>query len=143
MLSPVALAQQQAGGTWSQLFSYGWLQNRYPVLGLILWYVFILLLGLLMYPIVRYALPGLGDKGYPAARALGLVLLGLFLLAGWLRRLARHAAHDPGRLPTAGRRRPDPGLEAAHGTVARMELAPAVLPDDRRAVSAHSSSLIC
>ena len=34
-----------------------------------------------MYPIVRYALPGLGDKGYPAARALGLVLLGYF---SWL-----------------------------------------------------------
>jgi YYY domain-containing protein len=76
MLSPVTLARQQAGGTWSQLFSYQWIQNRYPVAGLILWYLFFLALGLLTYPIIRFAFPGLGDKGYPVARVLGLVLLG-------------------------------------------------------------------
>ncbi|HUH97860.1 MAG TPA: DUF2298 domain-containing protein [Anaerolineales bacterium] len=82
MLSPDKLAQQQAGGTWSQLFSYDWLQNRYPILGLIIWYLFILFLGLLAYPIVRLALPGLGDKGYPLSRALGLILLGFASWAG-------------------------------------------------------------
>ncbi len=76
MLSPMAWAQQQAGGTWSQLFNYNWIQNRYPAVGLIIWYLFILVLGLLTYPIVRLALPGLGDKGYPLARALGLILFG-------------------------------------------------------------------
>ena len=81
MLSSASLATQQAGGTWSQLFSYDWLQNRFPVLGLLLWYLFILLLGLLVYPILRLALPGLGDKGYPLSRVLGLVLLGYF---SWL-----------------------------------------------------------
>jgi len=74
MLPADKLAQQQAGGTWSQLFSYDWIQNRYPVLGLIFWYLFIFVLGLLAYPIVRLALPGLGDKGYPLARAFGLIL---------------------------------------------------------------------
>ncbi len=81
LLSPAALAQQQAGGTWSQLFNYDWIQNHYPVLGLIYWYLFIFVLGLLTYPIIRFALPGLGDKGYPLARLLGLVLLGYF---SWL-----------------------------------------------------------
>lgn len=81
MLSPGALAQQQRGGTWSQLFNYDWIQNRYPVVGLIFWYLFMLLLGVLAYPIVRNVLPGLGDKGYPLARVLGLVLLGYF---SWL-----------------------------------------------------------
>ncbi|HEY9151394.1 MAG TPA: DUF2298 domain-containing protein, partial [Anaerolineales bacterium] len=76
MLPADTLAQQQAGGTWSQLFNYDWIQNRYPVLGLILWYLFIFVLGLLTYPIVRLALPGLGDKGYPLSRALGLILFG-------------------------------------------------------------------
>src|SRR5262249_10498749 len=76
VLSPTQAAQQQAAGTWSQLFSYDWIQNRYPVLGLLIWYVFILVLGLLTYPIVRRALPGLGDKGYPLARSLGLILIG-------------------------------------------------------------------
>jgi YYY domain-containing protein len=76
MLSSVSLAMQQAGGTWSQLFNYEWIQNRYPVAGLVIWYLFIFLLGLLTYPIIRLALPGLGDKGYPLARVLGLLLLG-------------------------------------------------------------------
>ncbi len=75
MLPSATLAQQQAGGTWSQLFNYDWIQNRYPVVGLIIWYLFILVLGLLTYPIIRFALPGLGDKGYPLARVLGLLLL--------------------------------------------------------------------
>ena len=81
MLSAAAFARQQAGGTWSQLFNYEWLQNRFPVLGLLIWYLFIFLLGLLVYPIIRLALPGLGDKGYPVARVLGLVLLAYF---SWL-----------------------------------------------------------
>ena len=81
MLPADQLAQQQAGGTWSQLFNYDWIQNRYPVLGLIIWYLFILILGLLTYPIVRLALPGLGDKGYPLSRALGLILFGFLCWA--------------------------------------------------------------
>ncbi len=76
MLPTYKLAQQQEGGTWSQLFNYDWIQNRYPILGLIIWYLFIFILGLLAYPIVRLALPGLGDKGYPLSRALGLILFG-------------------------------------------------------------------
>ena len=81
MLSPGRAAQEQAGGTWSQLFSYDWIQNRYPFVGLIIWYLFIFVLGLITYPIVRIAFPGLGDKGYPLSRALGLVIFGYF---SWL-----------------------------------------------------------
>ncbi|MFN2118822.1 MAG: hypothetical protein ACK2T0_00335, partial [Anaerolineales bacterium] len=76
MLSAAAWARQQAGGTWSQLFSYQWLQNRFQIAGLLIWYVFILTLGLLIYPNISLALPGLGDKGNPMARVLGLLLLG-------------------------------------------------------------------
>ncbi|MBI1792582.1 MAG: glycosyltransferase family 39 protein [Chloroflexi bacterium] len=76
MLTPDRAAQEQAGGTWSQLFSYDWIQNKYPFVGLVVWYLFIFLLGLLIYPLVRIAFPGLGDKGYPLARALGLVIFG-------------------------------------------------------------------
>lgn len=72
------LASQRAGGTWSELFDYDWVQNKYPWLGLILWYVFIFILGLAVYPLIRFALPGLADKGYPISRALGLVLFGYF-----------------------------------------------------------------
>jgi YYY domain-containing protein len=74
-LPPERLAQQQAGGTWSEIFNTRALHNRYPVLGLLLWYVFIFILGLFTYPLMRLAFPGLADKGYPLSRAMGLVLL--------------------------------------------------------------------
>ncbi|HEX9385944.1 MAG TPA: DUF2298 domain-containing protein, partial [Anaerolineales bacterium] len=70
------LVQQYAGGTWSDLFNYDWIQNRYPVLGLVIWYFFIFILGLAIYPLTRLAMPGLADKGYPLSRILGLVLFG-------------------------------------------------------------------
>ena len=82
MLSSDRLAAQQAGGTWSELFSYNDLQNRYPAIGLVLWYVTILALGLLAYPIVRAALPGLSDRGYPLARVVGLLLWAWFAWMG-------------------------------------------------------------
>ena len=75
MLSAEQWARQRAGGTWSNLFDYNWLQNKYPVIGLVIWYLFVFLLGVLTYPIIRLVLPGLGDKGYPLARTLGLVIL--------------------------------------------------------------------
>ena len=76
------LAKQRAGGTWSDLFNYEWIQNKYPVVGLIIWYIFIFVLGLAVYPLIRLAMPGLGDKGYPLSRALGLVILGYFSWIG-------------------------------------------------------------
>ncbi len=76
------LTQQRAGGTWSDLFDYNWVQNRYPVLGLVIWYVFIFILGLAVYPLTRLAMPGLPDKGYPLSRALGLVLFGYLAWLG-------------------------------------------------------------
>ncbi len=75
MLPEDRLAGQQAGGTWSQLFDYDWLQNKYPALGAAIWYLFIFVLGLFTYPLARRALPGLVDKGYALSRTLGLVIL--------------------------------------------------------------------
>ncbi len=75
MLPEDRLAQQRAGGTWSNLFDYNWLQNKYPVVGLVIWYLFVFVLGVLTYPIIRLVMPGLGDKGYALSRTLGLVIL--------------------------------------------------------------------
>lgn len=75
MLSSERLAIQRAGGTWSELFSYDYLQNRFPILGLLLWYGFLFILGVFTYPLLRLLLPGLADRGYPLARLSGLVLL--------------------------------------------------------------------
>ena len=73
-LSDDQLAEQQAGGTWSELFDRDALQNKYPGLGLVLWYIVIFLVGLFAFPLVRAALPGLADGGYPLARIAGLLL---------------------------------------------------------------------
>ncbi|MBI4762750.1 MAG: DUF2298 domain-containing protein [Chloroflexota bacterium] len=81
LLPPQRLAAQRAGGTWSDLFDYDWLQNKYPVVGLVIWYLFVFILGLAAYSLIRLAMPGLADKGYPLSRALGLVLLAYF---SWL-----------------------------------------------------------
>ena len=94
MLPADRLAQQRAGGTWSQLFNYDWIQNHYPWLGLVIWYLFIFLLGLAVYPIIRLAMPGLADKGYPLSRATGIAVLRLFRMAGWLSRYSLHTDHD-------------------------------------------------
>jgi YYY domain-containing protein len=76
------LAAEQAGGTWSKLFNYQDLQNRYPAVGLVVWYLTILVLGWLAYPLVRAALPGLADRGYPLARFAGLLLWAWFTWMG-------------------------------------------------------------
>ncbi len=81
LLPPDSLAEQRAGGTWSELFSYDALQNRFPALGLVFWYVFIFVLGVATYPLARLALPGLGVGAYALSRILGLSLLAYF---SWL-----------------------------------------------------------
>lgn len=67
--------EQQAGGSWSQLFNTQSPLNRFHFLTVLVWYVTLALLGLLVYPLVRLALPGLADKGYPVTRIVGLLLL--------------------------------------------------------------------
>jgi YYY domain-containing protein len=75
MLPSNQLAVQQAGGTWSQLFDVQGLQNRYPWLTVILWYLAISVLGWANYPLTRTALRGLDDHGFPFTRLVGLLLL--------------------------------------------------------------------
>ena len=75
MLPRTRLSQQRTGGTWSELFDYDWIQNKYPIVGVLLWYSFIFVLGLFAYPIARLALPGLKQYAYPLGRIVGLVLL--------------------------------------------------------------------
>ncbi|MBN1667354.1 MAG: glycosyltransferase family 39 protein [Anaerolineales bacterium] len=75
MLPQDRLAVQRQGGTWSELFDYQALQNRFPILAVVLWYLAISVLGWVSYPTLRLALPGLADRGYPLARVAGLLLL--------------------------------------------------------------------
>ncbi len=74
LLPTSQLAVQQKGGTWSDLFDPNALLNRFPGLGLVIWYLVIFGLGLVVYPLVRAAFPGLADHGYPLSRIVGLLL---------------------------------------------------------------------
>jgi len=76
------LAQQQAGGTWSELFNRASLVNASPWVSLLVWYLVLGVLGIAVYPLLRWALPGLKDGGYPFARLAGLLLLSYLVWLG-------------------------------------------------------------
>jgi YYY domain-containing protein len=83
MLPLDRLASQMGGGTWSELFDMESLINRSPIVTTVVWYLVVAILGVIAYPIVRLALPGLADRGYPLARIAGLLFLSyLVWLAG-------------------------------------------------------------
>lgn len=76
-------SKQQEGGTWSEYFNTDALINRYPWLAAIVWYLCLTLLGWIVYPILRFSLPGLADRGYPMARIAGMLILAYIVwLAG-------------------------------------------------------------
>ncbi len=77
-LAPEALKTQQAGGTWTQIFDPASWVNQSQVAAVVVWYLAILLLGWMVYPMVHLALNRLPDRGFPASRLIGLLLFGLF-----------------------------------------------------------------
>jgi YYY domain-containing protein len=68
-------AEQQAGGTWSEMFNRRSLLNRYPGLAAVAWWVVVTVLGWLAFPLLFVALPRLRDRGYGVARVLALLLI--------------------------------------------------------------------
>ncbi|MBN1487466.1 MAG: hypothetical protein JW981_07480, partial [Anaerolineae bacterium] len=81
---------QESGGTWSELFNRKALQNRYPILAVVLWWLLLTALGLLAFPWLYIGLPNLKDKGYGLARAAGLLL---WAYPAWLLAALRLAPH--------------------------------------------------
>ena len=118
MLPAARLAMQRAGGTWSQLFDYSWAWNKYPVLGLLIWYLFIFLLGLAVYPLIRLAMPRQGLSPQPGAGT------GAVRLPGMAWRLIRHslyASHHRRHLPADPAARRRAGLVSAARAACGME----------------------
>ncbi len=74
--------QQQAGGTWSEMFNPDGLLSRSPVIGAAVWWLAVLVLGWLAFPLAFVALRGLPSKGYLVSKALAL------LIVSWLSWLA-------------------------------------------------------
>ncbi len=75
MLPEDQLEEQQAGGTWLELFDLESLLNDSQFLAAAVFYLFVTLLGIVCYPLVRMALPGLSDRGYPLSKLAGLLIL--------------------------------------------------------------------
>ena len=67
--------EQQESGTWSELFDRESLLNTSQPMAVIAFYGLVLVLGILCYPLVRMALPGLADRGYPLSKLAGLLAL--------------------------------------------------------------------
>ncbi|MDD5371024.1 MAG: helix-hairpin-helix domain-containing protein, partial [Anaerolineaceae bacterium] len=75
------LAAQVAGGTWSALYNIQSILNRSQTAGVVVWYLTVLLLGLLFFPMIFLVFRSLPDRGYPFGRLIGI--LGVAWLA-WM-----------------------------------------------------------
>lgn len=81
MLTPEQKAVQRAGGTFSEVFNPDGILSQKPWLAAIVWWLTIILLGLLAFPILFVVLRGLPDRGYPLARIFALLFVSYF---AWL-----------------------------------------------------------
>jgi len=79
MLPEDRLNEQREGGTWSELFDRDRLINQSQFLASAAFYLLVTFLGLISYPIIRLALPGLADHGYPLVKLAGLLILAFFV----------------------------------------------------------------
>ena len=78
MLSLEDVADQRAGGTWSEIVSPDGWGSRYPVLS---WLLLIEGIGLLALPLTLVLLRPLADRGYLFSKGIGLLAVGL---GAWL-----------------------------------------------------------
>ncbi|MCI0398359.1 MAG: DUF2298 domain-containing protein [Chloroflexi bacterium] len=95
MLSEEAEAVQQANGTFSRMFAVDGFLSRNPGLAAVVWWLAVIGLGWLAFPIAFVVFRGLPDRGYPLARILSLLLLSYF---GWLMASLRLLPHTRGTL---------------------------------------------
>ncbi len=79
MLSPTALAQQQAGGTWTSIFHAGGLNGAVPWL---VWLVVVEVVYLATLPLAVRLFRWLPDRGVVLARPLGLLLVAWLVWLG-------------------------------------------------------------
>ncbi len=81
LLSPAVQAVQQANGTFSEIFNVDGMLSQNPALAAVVWWLAVILLGWLAFPLTFVVLRGLPDRGYALARILSLLLVSYF---GWL-----------------------------------------------------------
>jgi YYY domain-containing protein len=66
---------QTKEGTWSEIFNRQSLINQSSFLAIVVWYLFILMLGWITLPLTMWLFKALPDKGYSFIRMFGLLLL--------------------------------------------------------------------
>lgn len=69
------LLEQQQGGTWSQIFDRNNLVNSHPIVSLLVWYLTLVILGVICFPLVRIIFHGLADKGYAFSKLMALLIM--------------------------------------------------------------------
>lgn len=73
MLPADRLADQQAGGTWRDIFNPQAFFNQNELAGVVLWWAVIFILGWLAFPLTYVVFGGLADRGYALSRTVALV----------------------------------------------------------------------
>src|SRR5690606_19598969 len=81
MMSARDEAIQRQHGSFAAVFNVDGLLSRQPALGAAVWWLAVVVVGLLTFPITFVVLPGLPQRGYALSKILGLLLLSWF---GWI-----------------------------------------------------------
>ena len=78
LLSESTLAAQRANGTFSRIFNLDSVLSQNPTLAAIVWWLMVVLLGWLAFPLTFVVLRGLPSRGYMLARILALLFISYF-----------------------------------------------------------------
>ncbi|MGQ0604912.1 MAG: DUF2298 domain-containing protein [Anaerolineales bacterium] len=80
------LAAQRAGGTWAEMFDADNLLNTSEPVAVSVWYLAMLVIGVLAFPLTYITFGGFADRGYPLAKTVALLTVTWFVwMAGSLR----------------------------------------------------------
>ena len=71
-MTPMDLAVNRSGGTWSELFNPTDLANRFPIP---IWLMMVWLIGVLTFPFTFVLFRSFADRGYAFAKALGILFV--------------------------------------------------------------------
>jgi YYY domain-containing protein len=81
LLDPAAELRQQGEGTFSELFNVDGLLSKHPWLAAVIWWLAVVVIGWITFPLTFIVFRGLADRGYLFARILGILLISYF---GWI-----------------------------------------------------------
>lgn len=74
-LTDPAKDTQRAGGTWYELFNRNAIFNDNQVVGVITWWLAMMVMGWLTFPLLFWLFPALPDKGFGTGKLLGWILV--------------------------------------------------------------------